>query len=54
MCLEGSAEDRRQLRRFVNRRRRIDLAEAVIEDVRHELGDREAAALLSTCWPSSW
>lgn len=47
--LDGSAEDRRQLRRFVNRHGRTDLAEAVIDDVRHELGDREAAALLATC-----
>lgn len=47
--LDGSADDRRRLRRFVNRGSRADLAEAVIDEVRHELGDREGAALLATC-----
>ena len=46
---EGSAEDRRQVRRYVNRHRRTDLAEAVIDEVRRDLGDREAGALLATC-----
>jgi hypothetical protein len=45
----GSADDRRQLRRFVNRRRSTAVAEAVIDDLRSELGDREAGALLATC-----
>ncbi len=47
--LAGSAEDRRRLRRFINRSGRTDIAEAIIDDVRAVLGDREAATLLSTC-----
>ncbi len=45
----GSAEDRRRLRRFVNRHRLTEVAEAVIDDIRRELGDREAASLLPAC-----
>lgn len=47
--LHGSAEDRRLLRRFVNRHGLTDVAEAAIGDVRRELGDAEAAALLPAC-----
>jgi hypothetical protein len=47
--LQGSAEDRRLLRRFVNRRHLTAIAEAAIDGVRRELGDENAAALLATC-----
>lgn len=47
--LRGSAADRRLLRRFVNRRRLTEVAEAAIQALRSELGDREAAAPLATC-----
>jgi hypothetical protein len=47
--LRGSAADRRLLRRYVNRHRLTEVAEAAIEALRSELGDREAAALLATC-----
>ena len=47
--LEGSAEDRRRLRRFVKRTGRTDIAEVVIDEIRRELGDGEAGALLAAC-----
>lgn len=51
--LGGSAEDRRDVRRLVNRRGLTAVAEAVIDDLRSELGDREAGALLPTCTPDT-
>jgi hypothetical protein len=51
--LSGSAEDRRNLRRFVNRRGLTPVAEAVIDSIRDELGDREAGPLLATCTPDT-
>jgi hypothetical protein len=49
LLLNGSADERRVLRGFVNRNGRADIAEAVIDQVRAELGDQEAGALLPTC-----
>ena len=47
--LSASVEERRNLRRFVNRRGLTPIAESVIDPMRDELGDREAGALLAVC-----
>lgn len=49
----GSAEDRRSIRRFVNRRGLTSVAEAIVETTRDEFGDREAGVLLATCTPET-
>lgn len=49
LLLNGSADDRRLLRRFINRNGLTEVAEAVIDTARRELGDREAATLLPGC-----
>lgn len=51
--LNGSADDRRNLRRFINRHGLTAVAEGIVDRIRDEFGDQEAGALLMTCTPDT-